>query len=69
MKPLKPCPFCGARSPVISQRGSPREGAPDGPASFVVMCMGCGINTPEYETDTAAVRYWNTRKRAKAVTE
>jgi Lar family restriction alleviation protein len=48
---LKPCPFCGGEAEMIGGSGG----------SYWLVCSGCSICSPMYNTSKAAIEAWNRR--------
>ena len=53
-KNLKPCPFCGHRTPIIGKDTDAWEGM-----TFMINCLDCSAKLHEY-TMERLIKLWNT---------
>ena len=54
MSKLKPCPFCGHENNHVN-----------GYKTFWIMCRGCGMETPLFESKIEVEQFWNRREKCK----
>lgn len=64
MKKFKPCPFCGEHAAYITDFLSNNPDKQGVPNRYIIVCMSCGIATPEYLILDCAETHWNRRAEA-----
>lgn len=48
-KKLKPCPFCGGETKIDNR----------GEYCYGIVCISCGAKSPDFQTETNAIKSWN----------
>ena len=48
-KELLPCPFCGGETKIDNR----------GQYGYGIVCISCGAKSPDFQTETNAIKSWN----------